>query len=179
LDKKFWFQLLGLAFVILVATFLVFNRQMLLPLTGQFVRPTSQTASNQSLKVLKIIDSQGNLKAALNIEIADTSEKRSKGLGYRESLATDSGMLFIHERPQKYTYWMKGMNFPIDIMWVLDDEIVDFIENVPPPVEGQTDETLERYSSITEVNKVLETNAGFASELGIRPGDKIVLEENP
>lgn len=178
MDKKFWFQLVGLAIVILLATFFAFNRTLLTPLTGSFARPTAQTTPKEQLQKLKIVDSEGNTKASLNIEIADTSATRSKGLGYRQSLATDSGMLFIHENTQRYTYWMKGMSFPIDIMWILNDEIVDSISNIPAPVAGQTDDTLERYASVTNVNKVLETNAGFIDTFDIRPGDKIILEQN-
>lgn len=177
MDKKFWFQLAGLAIVILGATFLAFNRKTLTPFTNQFIKPTAQTVNKELEKQIKIVDSSGNLKVVINAEMADTFEKRSKGLGYRDSLATDSGMFFTHEKTQKYTYWMKGMRFPIDIMWILDDQIVDSIENVPAPVQGQSDDTLERYSSVAAVNRVLETNAGFIQKFGILSGDKIILEE--
>ena len=178
MDKKFWFQLVGLAFVILAATFLAFNRRYLIPLTSQFVKPIGQAVQDQGKPTLKIQDSEGNLKAQINLELADTGEKRSKGLGYRDFLATGSGMLFIHDKTQKYTYWMKGMRFPIDIMWILDDKIVDIIPNIPPPIEGQRDDTLERFAPITEVNKVLETNSGFVVGNNIQKGDKIIVGNN-
>jgi uncharacterized membrane protein (UPF0127 family) len=177
MDKKFWFQLAGLAIVILAATFFAFNRKTLIPFTSQFIKPTAQTVDIETEKQIKIVDPSGNIKAIINAEMADTPEKRTKGLGYRDSLATDSGMFFNHENTQKYTYWMKGMRFPIDIMWILDDEIVDLIQNVPAPVQGQSDDTLERYSSVVPVNNVLETNAGFVQKFGISPGDKIILED--
>lgn len=178
MDKKFWFQLIGLATVILLATFLAFNAKYLIPFTNQFIRPTGQEVDTLEKQTLKIQDKAGNLKAQINLELADTAEKRTKGLGFRDFLATGSGMLFIHDKTQKYTYWMKGMRFPIDIMWVLDDEIVDIISNIPPPIEGQSDETLERFAPTTEVNKVLETNAGFVAENNIQKGDIIIVEGN-
>lgn len=178
MDKKFWFQLIGLAFVILAATFFAFNKKLLIPLTSQFIKPSGQAVQDQDKPTLKIQDSSGNLKAQINLELADTSEKRSKGLGYRDFLATGSGMLFIHDKTQKYTYWMKGMRFPIDIMWILDDKIVDILPDIPPPVQGQKDETLERFAPVTEVNKVLETNAGFVAANNIQKGDKIIVENN-
>ncbi len=178
MDKKFWFQLLGLTIVILGATFLAFNYKYLAPIASLLknsgkTNQVVQTGTNN----LKIVDKDGNIKAQIRVELADTAQKRSKGLGFRKSLASDSGMLFFHETPQKYTYWMKGMEFPIDIMWILDEEIVDIISNIPPPVEGQSDETLERYGSTKDVNMVLETNAGFVDEKDIQTGDKIVLEK--
>lgn len=141
-------------------------------------KPISSPKSSAAVKqnTLKIVGSNGAAKIELKIEIADTKEVRSKGLGYRQSLASGSGMLFLHDNSQKYTYWMKGMQFPIDIMWISGDTIADFIPNVLPPVEGQTDDTLERYSSTVPVNKVLETNAGFISENNIQKGDKIIVE---
>lgn len=68
------------------------------------------------------------------------------------------------------------MQIPIDIMWISGDTIADIIPNIPPPIPGQTDETLERYSSTVEVDKVLETNAGFVAKNNIQKGDKIVRE---
>ncbi len=61
-------------------------------------------------------------------------------------------------------------------MWVKDDTIADIIPNIPIPVEGQSDNTLERYSSTVDVNKVLETNAGFVNQYNIQKGDKIIVE---
>ncbi len=178
MDKKFWFQLLGLTILILAASFLAFNYRYLQPFTSQLKgsskpRPVASSAA----KSLKIVDLNGNTKADLNVEIADTNEKRNKGLGFRASLATDSGMLFLHDTPKKYTYWMKGMEIPIDIMWIMDDTVADIIPNIPPPIEGQTEETLERYSSTVDVNRVLETNAGFVEQNNIQIGDRIILDQ--
>lgn len=178
--KTFWFQIFGLIILITIATFLAFNQRYLTSFTSMFIRPavTNQPARINKKNMLKIIGTNGATKSELEIEIADTKEKRSKGLGYRQSLATNSGMLFLHDNSQKYTYWMKGMEFPIDIIWISGDTIADFIPNVLPPVEGQTDDTLERYSSTVEVNRVLETNAGFIIQKNVQKGDKIVVNSN-
>lgn len=176
--KKFFFQIFGLMIVILAAAFLVFNRQYLIPISNSFkisTRP-SQVGTQQN-DTLKIVGADGTEKATINIELAKTKELRAKGLGYRQSLATTSGMLFIHEAPEKFTYWMKGMEFPIDIIWISGDTIVDFIPNIPPPIKGQTEDTYERYSSTVAVDKVLETNAGFVNQYDIQKGDKIVVTE--
>lgn len=176
--KTFFFQALGLLLLIFAGTYITFNRSAVTPFTRMFAQPSAPgQAETEQRNVLRIVGADGVTKVELVIEIADEKEERSKGLGFRESLATDSGMLFIHEDLQKYTYWMKGMQFPIDIMWIKGDTIADIIPNIPPPIAGQTDETLERYASTVEVDRVLETNAGFVSQYGIQRGDKIVIAQ--
>lgn len=179
--KTFWFQIIGLVTLSCLAAFLVFNQTYLTALLSPFVKNSITSTSSRpqtvtATKKLRIISPDGLEKAQLEIEIADTKEKRNKGLGYRESLATTSGMLFLHDNSQKYTYWMKGMEFPIDIMWVNEETIADITPNVPIPVEGQTDDTLSRYSSKADVNKILETNAGFIDSNNIQIGDKIIVQ---
>lgn len=180
--KTFFFQIFGLIILIALAAFFAFNSNYLASLTAPFVKNTPRASAKVTAvakkDLLKIAGPDGLTKAELEIEVANTKELRSKGLGYRQSLASGSGMLFLHENTQKYTYWMKGMEFPIDIIWISDNTIADFIPNVLPPVEGQTDDTLERYSSTVAVNKVLETNAGFISQNNIQKGDKIIVNSN-
>lgn len=125
--------------------------------------------SNPSLSSIQV----GN--TLVNIEIADTSAKRNKGLGGRESLASDSGMLFLFDKTDRYNFWMKGMKIPLDFIWILDDKVVDITENVPPQV-GQPDANLTIYSSKVDTNKLLEVNAGFISANNIKIGDTIVVK---
>lgn len=111
----------------------------------------------------------------LKVEIADTQSKRSKGLSGREALASDEGMLFIFDRADKYPFWMKGLNFPLDFIWIREDKVVDLLPQASPPAPGQSDESLPIYSSRIEVDKVLEVSAGIIQRLGIQIGDTIVL----
>ncbi len=57
-------------------------------------------------------------RTALHVFIADTSEKRTRGLSYRESLGKNQGMLFVFEEVGRHGIWMKEMKFPIDILWL-------------------------------------------------------------
>ena len=111
----------------------------------------------------------------LNVEIADTKAKRSKGLSGRDSLASDSGMLFIFPGSDKHSFWMKGMLFPLDIIWIKGEIIVDILQNVKPPAVGQTDTSLPIYQAKEAVDKVLEINAGTTQRLNIQVGDKVKL----
>ena len=111
----------------------------------------------------------------INIELADTSEKRKKGLSGSQSLASDSGMLFIFEKQDKYSFWMKGMKFPLDFIWIKDIKIVDIIKNAKVPDAGIKDQDLPIYVPNVPVDMVLEVTAGFVDSHKIKVGDMIEL----
>lgn len=113
----------------------------------------------------------------LKVEIADTPTKRSKGLGGRQSLGENEGMLFIFDNTDKHPFWMKGLKFPLDFVWIKDDKVVDITENVPSPSPGQADSSLPIYSSKSEVDKVLEINGGAANRFNIKAGDTVKLNQ--
>lgn len=171
MDKKFFFQIIGLVVVILAATALTFNPDII-PNFGGLNKSTTPPAASTS--VIQIVDSSTQqVKAQVKVEVADTKEKRGLGLGGRSFLAADSGMLFIMEQRSKPTFWMKGMLIPLDFMWIDGNQIVDILQNVQPPVAGQADTSLQLYSPIVNIDRVLEVNAGFVAARGIKVGDII------
>lgn len=109
----------------------------------------------------------------VKVEVADTADERKKGLGGRESLATDSGMLFIYPTADKYIFWMKGVKFPLDFIWIADNQVVDIIKNAPAPAKETPDDQLLRYAPTQPVDKILEVNGGFVEQQGIKIGDKV------
>lgn len=115
--------------------------------------------------------------AKLKVEIADTQPKRSKGLGGRTSLAEGEGMLFIFPKEDKYPFWMKGVSFPLDFIWIKGLQVVDFLENVPPSQPNQKDSELPIYVPKEPSDKVLEVSAGTVSKLKINIGDKINISQ--
>jgi uncharacterized protein len=158
--KKFLVQSIALLIVTAAAFYVYTSRVTQLPFLP----------SSQSLDVIEINGKE------IKVEIADSSQERSKGLGGRESLASDSGMLFIFPDKGQYSFWMKGLKFPLDLIWIRDDVVVDIIENVPSPRPNQQDEDLPIYQSRIEVDKVLEVNAGVVERFQIKVGDKIILK---
>lgn len=159
--KKFIIQAIGL--VLIISAGLYFFRVGSGPVELPFVPQKPKLANLQI----------GN--SILKVEMADTAKKRSKGLGGRESIASDGGMLFVFDKADKYAFWMKGLKFPLDFVWIKDDIVVDFLENVPPPATNQVESALPIYSAKVEINKVLEINAGVAQRLNIKIGDTIKL----
>lgn len=106
------------------------------------------------------------------VELADNPAERMQGLSERQSLAEDMGMLFLFEKPDLYTFWMKGMKFPLDIVFISGDKIVTVIDNLQPAsTEGQ----LHSVFPENPVDKVLEINAGLAQKYNLKKGDSVQL----
>ncbi len=103
-------------------------------------------------------------------EVAVTEAQKQKGLAGRSFLADDRGMLFPYDHKEQYNFWMRGMQIPLDFIWIDGNHIVDITENVPPP---KGTEPLGIVKPHVEVNKVLEVNAGTIQRNGIRIGDAV------
>ncbi|MDP2629337.1 MAG: DUF192 domain-containing protein [Candidatus Harrisonbacteria bacterium] len=106
------------------------------------------------------------------VELAKTVLEQMQGLSGREGLDGDTGMLFLFPGGSRPGFWMKGMNFAIDIIWIADGEIIGFVENAPPAKEGG----LKIYKPDREIDMVLELQAGQVREGGFQPGDKVMLD---
>ncbi len=111
---------------------------------------------------------------AFTVEVVDTDEDRQKGLSGRRSLPADNGMLFLFDTPDFYSFWMKEMEFPIDIIFINGEKIVTIHRDVPAP--ASTEETPPIYRPTTPADKVLELNAGEANKYGIKEGDSVTLQ---
>lgn len=107
----------------------------------------------------------------INIEVAVTNSEKQKGLGDRDSLASDSGMLFVYQNRDRYDYWMKGMRFPLDYIWIDGNRVVDLSPNIPAP--AALDEAPYELAPKVPVDKVLEVNAGTIQILGTQVGDTV------
>jgi hypothetical protein len=169
--KKFVIQVIALLIVIFGTLFLVQNPKYM----PQFIRGTSdnkvtlggETPVIGDVKYLRIKNNQ------IKVEVADSREKRAKGLGERDALALNDGMLFVFDKPGQYKFWMKGLKFPLDIIWIRGNTIVDVLKYIPAPLPNEEDASLPVYAPVTEVDKVLEVNAGYVDAHSIKIGDKI------
>lgn len=109
--------------------------------------------------------------AELLVEIADDPREIEKGLGERESLPSNSGMLFILPAPIIPGFWMKDMKFPVDVIWIDSGKKVIHI------TEGLTPDTFpETFSPPLPVQYILEVNAGWAQAHGISVGDDVTIQ---
>jgi hypothetical protein len=113
--------------------------------------------------------------AVFNAEVRDTAAGRAQGLSGRDSLGAQEGMLFLFGTPGDYGFWMKDMNFPIDIVWIREGEVVWITENAEPE-PGKSMFSLTSYNPPTSADTVLEINAGEAVKYGIKAGDVVVVQ---
>jgi uncharacterized membrane protein (UPF0127 family) len=113
--------------------------------------------------------------ATVRAEVADDDAERALGLGGRDALARDAGMYFVL-RADTRGIWMKGMRFPLDLVWIEDDRVVEVTARVPNEPPGTPDAELPIYSPSVPANRVLEVNAGWAREHGVRRGDRVSFE---
>jgi uncharacterized protein len=107
------------------------------------------------------------------LELADTPQALEKGLGGRANLERDRGMLFSLDRAHSVVVWMAEMNFPIDVIFLKDDRVVEIRRKLPVCVG----ECREFYLSPGDTNGFIEFNAGQADELGLKVGDKLAIAE--
>ncbi|MDE1919186.1 MAG: DUF192 domain-containing protein [Patescibacteria group bacterium] len=111
---------------------------------------------------------------SLKIDYATADPARERGLGGRESVPGDYGMLFVFPRDDTYGFWMKDMLVPIDMFW-LDDkgQVVSIVE------DAATSTYPFVFYPSAPARYVLETAAGFAKAHGIAPGTPLLLKNFP
>lgn len=109
--------------------------------------------------------------ATITVSVADTNKTRMQGLSGVAELNNDEGMLFVFEEDGLYSFWMKDMLIPIDIMWItVEGEIVGLFERFDPSSYPRT------IASEVPARYVLEVKAGFIDEEKVKLGDQIFFE---
>ncbi len=117
---------------------------------------------------LVIETASGRLR--LDVEIARTSEQRSRGLMFRTSLEADSGMIFLYDSPRDVSMWMKDTILSLDMVFIAEDgRVTRIVANTTPMSEASI-------PSRGPVRAVLELLAGAAKRLAIKPGDHVRLD---
>lgn len=105
------------------------------------------------------------------VEIADRDDLRQKGLMFRTELAEDEGMLFVFERPDMQSFWMRNTYIPLDIAFIDAKGKITDIHQMKP-----LDET-PRYESSVPVPFALEVNQGWFARRGIKVGAQVSYDD--
>lgn len=109
------------------------------------------------------------------VEIADSDDELREGLSGRQDIGDNQAMLFIFKQKNQQVFWMKGMNFNIDLLWISADIVVGYEKNMLVPDPNTADKDLIKYYSDKPVDKVLEMKAGLIDQIGIEVGDRIII----
>ena len=103
----------------------------------------------------------------ITVEVADSDEKRSTGLMFRRSIGEKEGMLFIYDREQEITMWMKNTYISLDMIFVKRDGVISHIETNTEPFSQNI------IDSEGPALAVIEMGSGSARRLGLKPGDRV------
>jgi hypothetical protein len=107
----------------------------------------------------------------IEAEVAQSLIEQYRGLSGRQSLETNAGMLFNYQDNQVREFVMRNMNFPLDIIFIRDGQIIKIAANLEP--EGSRPQKI--YQSGEPVNQVLEVGGGFCEKNQIKVGDQVLL----
>ncbi len=110
------------------------------------------------------------------VSLAVSQAEQIKGLSGRESLSFDEGMLFVYPDRAERQFWMKDMNFNIDIIWIEGETVVGWVKDVPKPLPNTPESEIPKVNSRAKVDKVLELAAGAIDSLNLQVGDKVKFE---
>ena len=112
-------------------------------------------------------------KTVFSVEVADTPMSRMKGLSGHQPLGAKEGMLFVFTKPSSGSFWMQGMLFPLDFVWINNGKVVGVTENARPMKETG----FMLYPPPQPVDRVLELNAGAVRRFRIKKGDVVSYKE--
>ena len=103
---------------------------------------------------------------SIAVEIANTPEQRAIGMMYRKKLGPDEGMLFIFERDENLSFYMKNTHVPLSIAFIRSDGIISNIATMEP-------RTLTPHHSRTPSRYALEMPQGWFTKHGFKAGTKV------
>ncbi len=156
---KVVFLLFGLLFALLLGIMFFQNNQKNLNIKIPFSKSSPTATIN---------------KQAFTLLVAKTPKETQIGLSDKTSLPEKEGMIFIFEKADQYSFWMKNMKFPLDIIYIRDNKIVTIIENAQPPKNKDDNPPILRPDE--PADKVLEINSGLSKKYGFKKGDEITIK---
>lgn len=102
----------------------------------------------------------------LRVSLRTTPEQQEQGLSGTWYLFESTGMFFVFPEVGEYSFWMKDMNYSIDMIWIsADKQVVAISENATP------ESYPAKFTSPVPVKYVLEVRAGWAKRHDVNVGD--------
>jgi uncharacterized membrane protein (UPF0127 family) len=131
---------------------------------------SSISCTSKKLPVKKLtIERDGQVIAVVKAEIAVTAEERNEGLMYRKSLKDGQGMLFVFDKDEVLSFWMKNTFIPLSIAFIAyNGKIIDIKDMYPHDTNSVKSSRSVRYA--------LETPQGWFLRVGIKEGDTVKID---
>lgn len=164
-------KIIWLLIAYLIVFGLLFSRLVLRPkiLTSYENKNLGQNIGQEKLRSEALNINQ----RIINVELAENERQWYQGLSGRDNLCADCGMYFVFPAKDKLDFVMRDMKFPLDIIFIEDDKIINIAANLAP--EGF--DTKNIYSSSGKANRVLEVNAGYCNKYRIKTGDLVLMSQ--
>ncbi len=137
--------------------------------TAEAPQNTTVTSAPEGSTTIAIIGSTGE-RSEVEVEIADDQAEQRRGLMERTELGEDAGMLFVFDREEPRSFWMRNTLIPLSIAYIASDGRIVDIQNMQP-----LDET--SHPSAAPAQYALEVNQGFFAERGIEVGNEVEIPD--
>jgi len=168
-------QIIALSFlsiiIIVVAIIFIIGSQKGIHKVAPVVTTKEQKVTEPAFRKdgeLTFLKSNNKLKT-ISMEIAKDEDSRTQGLMFRKSMPDSCGMLFVFEKMQPLSFWMKNTIMPLDIIFIDDHfKIITIAKNTIPYSEASI-------PAASDGMYVVEVNAGFSDKYHIVEGNTITF----
>ena len=129
-----------------------------------FLSCKTKTLPSKDIKIIR----QDGKEFIVNAEIAEKAEDRNHGFMERKTIPDGTGMLFVFDRDQILSFWMKNTPHPLSIAYIdSKGKIRDIFDMTPYSTASILSTVSVRYA--------LEVPQGWYKINGITPGDTVIL----
>ncbi|WP_245999388.1 DUF192 domain-containing protein [Paracoccus methylarcula] len=112
-----------------------------------------------------------------DVEIADSSEERARGLMFRKTLPSGSGMLFVYDKPRQVAFWMRNTFIPLDLVFMDATGTIRHIHPDARPFDETPIPGAVTGDPHPERQLILEIGGGEATRLGLAPGQPMATSQ--
>ncbi len=135
----------------------------------QFNKTPAKTMSGTTQTVMI---NNGSFK----VEVVTDQKEQEIGLIKYTALKPDQGMLFVFPQKGYHPFWMRGMHFPIDLIFIDGVKVSAAFENLPPVDSKTPEDKITTYGGFINSEKAVELSAGMIKKYNIKKGDLVTIK---
>ena len=131
-----------------------------------FLAVLANCSGGEKFEKRQLVIESGGGRIVIMAEVARTPSQREQGLMHRKDLKDGNGMIFVFERDEMLSFWMKNTLVPLSIAYIAHDGRILEIHDMRPG-------DLNPVRSSRSARYALEVPQGWFDRVGIRPGDRL------